>query len=89
MNERWKCMRCSEPASIRIFSGIGCGGFPGCAQHAELVTTIALETLDSDNLADGYRVVAYEVRKSGYGYLELGRILWKAQRKPKIKPQHP
>lgn len=80
---RWSyCYVCHKQgiaclASIRIFSGIGGGGYAACGQHEEQAATDALEPLGDPRTHKDYSVTAYTIDWVD-GRPKMGRRLWEA-----------
>lgn len=63
-------------AAVRIFSGIGGGGFPACQTHVGVAEVAAIKPLSAPATSVGYRVTGYSVVEDEYGMPQLGPAMW-------------
>jgi len=90
-NSRTLCYVCHRshqrdvPATIRVFSGIGGGGFSACKEHEAIAITRALEPLSDTRTTDDYTVTATEVLVNEDGGPKPGRVLWRATKRDRVQ----
>lgn len=75
------CFICLKRGVVRIFSGIGAGGFAACADHRTNAENEALEPLSDPNVSNNWTVKAYEIDTTDDGYPRPGRLLWSAKKR--------
>lgn len=76
----YRCILCGAAPTIRVFSGVGAGGFAGCERHANAVIDRALAPMLDRWASRDYITIAYDVIYAHDGP-RLGRPLWRAMRK--------
>ena len=87
-NERWCCFVCARHglarrAVIRVFSGIGGGGFPACSEHIPHAESAALAPLREGDVVDDYTVTACRVVTDEHDAPQLGEPIWHAKKGPR------
>lgn len=81
----YRCYWCAKghrqvPATIRVFAGIGGGGWPACAEHERKATERALSSLFG-GVVGNYTVKAYRVEPDEEGWPSMTALLFSARRR--------
>ena len=86
----YRCYWCAkdgnkqEPATIRVFSGIGGGGWPDCGEHEQKAIEKALRSLFV-GLVGNYSIKAYRVGVDEEGWPMMTELLFTARRRDHVE----